>query len=178
MLEKATMPGLKITEKQLDIAFAEKLIGDDEFRNWVLSGSKFSHLHPDPRLLVDELSKTRRMPVHSWRHVWCVMPDGTEGETDIFSVFETNEGYRFALHFENKPPHGVLRPNQGADYPRRAEFLAGHPRYLCYEGWETAILAPERFINRFADECSPFDRAITYEAIAEWIPLFGKALSS
>jgi len=171
------MPNVKITEKQLDMAFAEMLIGNELFRKWVLSGSKFAHLRPGLRLLAEELSKSRRMPAHGWRHVWCVMPDGTEGETDIFTVFEASDGYRFALHFENKSPHGVLRPNQGEDYPKRADFLSGHPRYLHYEGWETAIIAPQAFIRRYADQCRPFDRTITYEAIAEWIPLFGQALA-
>jgi hypothetical protein len=171
------VPNLRITEKQLDIAFAEKLISDKAFRDWLLLGSKFAHLRPGLRLLTEELSKSRRMPANSWRHVWCVMPDGTEGETDIFAVFEASDGYRFALHFENKPPHGILRPNQGEDYSKRAEFLSGHPRYLRYEGWETAIIAPEAFIRRYADQCRPFDRAITYEALGEWIPLFGQSLA-
>jgi hypothetical protein len=174
--EVTAMPNVKITEKQLDIAFAEMMIGNEPFRDWVLSGSKFAHLRPGLRLLTEELSKSRRMPANSWRHVWCVMPDGTEGETDIFTVFEASDGYRFALHFENKPPHGVLRPNQGEDYPKRAEFLSGHPRYLSYRGWETAIIAPQAFIHRHADRCHPFDRTITYEAIADWIPLFGRSL--
>jgi hypothetical protein len=171
------MPNSRITEKQLDIAFAETLISNEWFRDWVLSGSKFSHLRPSLRLLSEDLSRSRRMPAHSWRHVWCVMPDGSEGETDIFAVFEADGGYRFALHFENKPPHGILRPNQGEDYPKRAAFLAGRPRYLRYQGWETAIIAPQAFLDRHADRCCPFDRAITYEAVAEWIPLFGDALA-
>ena len=175
--EAPAMPNAKITEKQVDIAFAEMLIGNEPFRDWVLSGSKFAHLRPDLRLLTEELSKSRRMPANSWRHVWCVMPDGTEGETDIFMVFEASDGYRFALHFENKPPHGVLRPNQGEAYAKRAEFLSGHPRYLSYQGWETAIIAPQAFIHRHADRCRPFDRTITYEAIADWIPLFGQSLN-
>ena len=74
-----------IPERDLDRAFAETLIADAAFRDWVLSGSKFAHRRPGLRLLTEELSKSRRMPAHSWRHVWCVMPDGTEGETDIFA---------------------------------------------------------------------------------------------
>lgn len=88
-----SMPNSKITEKQLDIAFAEMLISNERFRDWVLSGSKFSHLRPGLRLLSEDLSRSRRMPAHSWRHVWCVMPDGSEGEADIFAVFEADGGY-------------------------------------------------------------------------------------
>ncbi|RWC59489.1 hypothetical protein [Mesorhizobium sp.] len=165
----------RITERQLDEAFAERLIADAKFRTWVLQPSKFASLLPEVRLLHEELSASRRMAVNSWRHVWCTLPDRTQGETDIFAVFETRERYRFSVHIENKPPRCTLRKLQAENYPKRAAFLAGHPRYLKYEGYETVIMAPGDFIAN-EPRCEYFDRPIRYEEVAAQIPLFAEAL--
>ena len=89
----------------------------------------------------------RKPDVAHWsRFWWCLLPDGSQSETDLFFVFDA-EGYRFALHIENKPPSGSLSLEQARGYRLRATFKANTPRWLSHVDFETILLAPMVFIE-------------------------------
>jgi hypothetical protein len=166
---------MRIAEVDLDHAFAETLEREVDFQRWLLASSRFSWMAEGARLLVSEQASARKAK-HWWKHWWCELPDGSQSETDIFAVFEGASGLRFALHIEDKPGDGILTLRQAADYRRRAVFMARRERYLSYEDFETVLIAPSAFLGIHADCRAQFDRTISYEALAEHIPLFGQAI--
>ena len=166
---------MRIPGVELDHAFADALHDSVVFREWILSGGRFARYAAAATLLWDEQGNARRAKFW-WKHWWCRMPDGSEGETDIFVVFEIDKARRFALHIENKPPHGKLAFEQANAYRRRAAYKSNDPLWLNYEVFEVLIVASQTFLSD-NDECvRQFDRAISYENIARYVPLFGQAL--
>ncbi|QIG54507.1 hypothetical protein G6N82_10405 [Altererythrobacter sp. BO-6] len=166
----------KVSEAQLDQAFAEAFEDSFAFRAWVLQGGRFAHLANESALLINEQAAARNSRVNAWwRWWWCRLPDGSESETDLFFVFQS-QAFRFALHIENKPRHGKLTFAQAADYRRRAAFMSNDDRWLNYSDFETILLAPQTFIEENAASAGQFDRAITYEDVAAHAPLFEKAI--
>ncbi len=163
----------RISEAELDHAFAEKLSEDPKFQEFLLFGGRFSRSASTARLLVDEQNAARTAK-HWWKHWWCRLPDGTEWETDIFLVFEADD-QRFALHIEDKPRDGKLRFEQAAAYRRRAAFKANDAKWLNYTDFETILLAPASFLTSNAEAAAQFDRTLSYEAVAEFVPLFSIA---
>src|SRR5450759_447996 len=114
-------------EKDLDLAFAERLKSSEDFCRWVLGRTGFSDLATESRLLYPEQTADRpRVEPRFWyRHWWRKLPDGTESETDILAVFgRASVTERFALHIENKPPNSKFTQDQEKNYARRAEFMA------------------------------------------------------
>ena len=159
-------------EYELDLAFAEAVRTSETFAHWLLRQTKFAALVPETFLLHEE--QRVRHPANWWRHWWCRVPElGRDSETDVFLVFENGVGgERFALHVENKPTTGRFTKVQPESYGPRARYMAGEPKYLNYRQWETVLIAPKAFMDRYADEAAPFDRRIAYEAIAEHVPAF------
>ena len=159
-------------EEDFDHAFAEVFEAESDFRNWFLAGGRFARFATDAELLVEEQKQARSDKVNRWwRWWWCTMPDGSQRETDLFFVFEA-ASKRFAIHIENKPPTGRLSIEQAADYRPRAAYMANDDRWLNYSDFETVLLAPETFIRNNSGPAEQFDRAITYESVAEFVPLF------
>lgn len=169
-----------ISELELDRAFANKLTSSREFCVWVLRQTKFADRSHEAILLDKEQAqaKPRKKPENWWRHWWCRLEDGTESETDIFAVFAFSASTkRVALHIEDKPPRGKFTPNQYLNYRRRAEFMAGKPKYLSYSEYTTILLAPKAFFEENSRTVHHFDCCISYESVAEAIPLFGQSLA-
>lgn len=144
-------------------------------RSWLLANGRFGR-YKKAALLCSEQQAARATAKHWWKHWWTKLPDGYESETDIFSVWE-EDGARFAIHIENKPPHGILKFEQASAYRRRAVFMANQPRWLSYADFETILLAPAAFIERHQECAAQFDRSITYEEAAAFVPLMGEALA-
>jgi hypothetical protein len=165
---------MRVAEVELDHAFAESLdvVG---FLPWLLAGGRFSRYAESAVLLREEQSRARKA-LHWWKHWWCRLPDGTESETDVFLVFEAADGLRFALHIENKPTDGILKLEQASRYRRRAALKANDPKWLSYIDFETIILAPRSFLEGHEECVAQFDRAMSYESVASFVPLFGKAV--
>lgn len=163
-----------IKEAELDYAFADMLASSPQFQNWLLSSGRFAKSASELRLLATEQQEIRRAALW-WKHWWCRLPDGTEGETDIFAVFEADDGKRVALHIENKPPHGKLTYEQSVRYRRRAAYKAFDPSWLSYIDFECILLASEEFLDRHAECASLFDRCLSYEPVSRFVPLFGQA---
>lgn len=159
-------------EAELDHAFAEGLERSPHLRTWLLAGGRFARYAQTARLMLAEQAAARKA-AHWWKHWWCTMPDGSQGETDIFAVFEDPAAGRFAVHVENKPPHGVLGFAQAAAYRRRAAFKANDPRWLDYSDFETVLLAPAAFLGAHGECLRQFDRGIAYEEVASFVPAFG-----
>ncbi|MEQ1498661.1 MAG: hypothetical protein ABL914_08350 [Novosphingobium sp.] len=164
----------RISEAELDHAFAELIELDPVLQRFLLDGGRFGHVADTARLLVDD-QRSARKAKHWWKHWWCKLPDGSAWETDIFLVFETETG-RFAIHIENKPSDGNLRFEQAAAYRRRATFKANDPSWLNYWDFETILMAPSSFLAENTSAAAQFDRSISYEDIAAFIPLFSLAL--
>lgn len=177
--EKTIAPSevlIKIKEALLDEAFAEAFECNPEMQRWLLSEGRFARFADRAQLLVDEQTAIRKPPTKNWwQYWWCRLPDGSESETDLFFVFEA-DGLRFALHIENKPPHGKLTLEQAAGYRRRAAFKANTPSWLDYVDFETILIAPLAFIVTNAEAADQFDRTISYERIAIFVSTFSDAL--
>lgn len=171
------MKGTRISESELDEAFADGMSGQHEFLNWVLSGGRFARYASAARLLHNEQAAARANARKWWKHWWCRLPDGSESETDIFAVLEAPRT-RFALHVENKPADGNLSMRQAADYRRRAAFKANDLAWLGYTDFETLLICPVEFARRNTECVAQFDRLLTYEAIAQHLPLFAAASNS
>jgi hypothetical protein len=165
---------MTIREVELDHAFAEAVEADKAFQRWVVAGGRFSRFADEAVLLIEEQRTARASAKHWWKHWWCRLPDGSESETDVFLVFEV-ERLRFALHIENKPPHGKLGMRQAADYRRRAAFMANEERWLNYADFETLLLAPAAFLAANPACASQFDRTLAYEEVGRFVPKFALA---
>lgn len=165
---------MRISEVELDHAFADALL-DRDVQRWLLSGSRFARFADTARLLHEEAAGARRAK-HWWKHWWIKLDDGSESETDVFAVFEASTGMRFAFHIENKPIDGKLLFEQAAGYRRRAIQCARTPKWLSYHDFETILIAPGEFVGRHPDCVAQFDRAISYEEISSFVPLFGHAI--
>lgn len=166
---------MTIREAELDHAFAESLERSELFRKWLLMDGRFGRFANNARLLDGEQTSARKAAKHWWKHWWCTMPDGSQGETDLFLVFEA-EGFRFALHIENKPLHGALTLKQAAAYRPRAILKANDPAWLAYVDFETILLAPASFVAEHMECVGQFDRVVTYEQVAPFAPKFAEAL--
>lgn len=163
-----------LNEDSLCRAFAERTRNSAEFRSWVLGQTKFG-AQPDSILLYEEQVRSRPSvhPDNWWRHWWCKIPSsGKEGETDIFLVFEALQTKsRFALHIENKKDVEFL-DGQPEGYEARARFKMGDPKWLNYVDFETILIAPSAYREARRPSCGIFDRFISYENIAAFIPEF------
>lgn len=165
---------MRISEVELDHAFAETLETDPVFQRWFISGSRFARFADTARLLHEEQHGARKAK-HWWKHWWIKLDDGIDSETDIFAVFEAPGGLRFAFHIENKPFDGKLTFEQAAGYRRRAIHCARTPKWLHYHDFETVLIAPRQFIGRYPGCAAQFDRSVSYEHISTFVPLFGAA---
>jgi hypothetical protein len=166
---------MRISEAELDHAFADAIEQNFGFQQYFLQGGRFARHSAAARLLVDEQGSVRKAK-HWWKHWWCKLPDGAAWETDIFLVFET-EAERFAIHIEDKPSDGTLCFEQAAAYRRRAAFKANDPKWLNYSDFETVLMAPSSFFTLNGEAAAQFDRTISYEEVARFIPLFSQALA-
>ena len=162
------------TEDQLCLAFAEQVKESKAFASWLLARTKFSADGASARLLHKEQMNIRPRKFW-WRHWWCHIPElKKDRETDIFMVFEIDGSkQRFALHIENKKDNGSFAIGQAEAYKIRAQHMANKSEYLDYVDFETILVAPLSFKDRYPAPCELFDRFISYEEICKFVPEFG-----
>ena len=163
---------MTLSESDYDLAFATGIRESSEFRNWVLSRTKFGDC--EARVLADEQAAARRAK-HWWKHWWCRVPElGRDSETDVFLVFERPGSYdRFALHVENKTAEGIFTENQVESYPIRAKhMMIKHRELFGYTDFDTVLIAPHAFGQRHVRECNLFGSFLTYEEIGRFISVF------
>lgn len=150
--------------------FAQQIRNSPSFTEWVLGHTKFAHVAAEARLLAEELEK--RKAKFWWRHWWARVPEvGRESETDILLLFGIGDAVeRFAIHVEAKVD-AVFSPFQPQDYAARGRQMATDPRLL-YSDFDTVIIAPRLYLERYPVECGHFGSAISFEDIAAHIPAF------
>jgi hypothetical protein len=96
-----------------------------------------------------------------------------EAETDVLVVAETLDRRRLALHIENKIVSGHFTERQAELYSARAAHWAGNPKYWSYDEWDTVLVAPQAFLERFLEDAKKFGARISHEEIATQLPGFG-----
>jgi hypothetical protein len=166
----------KLNEDALCRILAERMRESTQFRDWILSQTKFRGRAA--RLLHEEqvLSRPKVKPENWWRHWWRKIPDlSRERETDIFLVFEDSaNGDRFALHIENKQD-AKFTPGQAEDYEPRARWMMRTPRYLSYTDFQTVLIAPKKLREK-DPRASLFHCFVSYEDISHHIPEFERTM--
>jgi hypothetical protein len=161
------------TEKELDQAIEAAFKDSPSFTRWFLSRTKFKD---------DDASYYWSRSNYPWGKAELNTVNAMtgaresvvrEGETDILVVFETPNKRRVALHIENKLASGSFTLLQPEVYRARAAKWKSDPRYCNYDDWETVLVAPNIFFDRFRAEAAKFDRFVPHEDIAIHVPLFG-----
>jgi hypothetical protein len=161
------------TEKELDRALEAALRDNARFRQWFVNKSKFKRISPQ----------------YVWSrsdNPWCrldlSLPDAEageprlvsrEGETDVLFVFAfSNEpNRRLALHIENKLTNRFT-DYQPEVYSARAKHWLRQPKYGNYDDWDTLLLAPVPFYERWTIDARKFGSFVSHEEVAEFAPLF------
>ena len=146
----------KHDELLLDHAFWAAISTNRNFFDWFAAKSKFAGLWLD-------LDRTEK-----WHQRWFRDPEtGLDSETDIaLFLVETHQRKKFAIHIENKPPHGRWQPNQPENYERRA---ANRMRNWGHDDYQTALLAPDTFIRANMLQAGHFGFCVSYEDVASFI---------
>lgn len=163
------------TEKELDRELAAQLESNSAFLEWLVSQTKFAgcgavfrscranhpwgtHPFPSTDPITGETVTSKR-----------------QSETDVLLVISDRDGKLLGLHIENKVGAGKFTDFQPEMYAYRAAHWIGNPRYGGYADFETVLLAPEAFRQRNAAQAEVFDRFVSHEAVAQYIPLFRQA---
>jgi hypothetical protein len=167
----------RLSEDDLCRSFAEKVADSQDFKNWILSRTKFAGRRFSSRLLKQEqaLARPRVLPDRWWRHwFWRITELGKEHETDILLWFADEEGRRFILHVELKLG-GKLSAGQAASYAPRGRHVMNHERRLPHQDFATVFVAPTKTILASGKDAALFDAVISLEEIAVFIEDFARA---
>lgn len=170
-LDKEVMPAM-VTEKQLDLALAEKLEQLPEFLQWLLARTKFGSReatfercrtdnpwgkHP----FIEEIRETNR-----------TLASVRESETDLLLLLKAADGETLAVHIENKLDTGRFTKDQAEMYEQRAKHWIGNPKYGGYTDFDTMLIAPKAFLELHRDQTQRFGCFVSHEGIALHIPIF------
>ena len=74
---------------------------------------------------------------------------------------------------ENKLASGHFTEYQADVYAARARYWVHKPLYGNYDDWDTLLLAPASFCERYAVEAKKFGSFVSHEEVARFVPLFG-----
>lgn len=95
-------------------------------------------------------------------------------ETDLLAIFETETGFRFAIHIEVKHPGDRFKKDgiQSRGYPLRAHCWTGKPpkNVLPHHQATTALLFSEAKSAEYAGHLSHFKTRITFESLRKNFP--------
>ena len=167
------------TEAALDDALAEALLDESGlFASWFLRQTRFA----------SEGARCVRVRTDNpWSNVTLRVPDPESGlieeliqgrDTDVLAIFATANGRRLALHIENKLAGGAFTPLQPESYRERLVQWRMKPRLGMYVEATSVLVAPRAFYERNKAAAAHFEAFVPYEAIAEYVPLFGPGGSS
>ena len=160
------------SEKELDRALEDALKTNIAFCRWFLSRTKAGH---------DYTHYDWSRSNHPWGKVRVLLPNSEtgalemaerEGETDVLAVFEGPSKRRLGVHIENKLASGSFTQYQPEVCAARADAWIHNPAYGNYDHWETVLLAPTSFYQRFTTEARKFTSFISHEDVAEYVPVF------
>jgi hypothetical protein len=154
-----------VTAKDQERALRIKLETSEAFRNWFLSKTAFG-------------GKPVKVVLARSDNPWYQSPTtGLQSETDVFVVFEyVDRPERFALHIENKRLRDKFRPKQPELYRERGKDWRHADKWGNYDEFQIVLTAPRRFYQRNKIDADRFDRCISHEDIAQYIPEFGESL--
>ena len=160
------------TEKQLDQALEAKLRSSPEFATWFIGKTRFGS---EPAQCYWSRSN------HPWGSALVEVPGGSagetktikrEGETDVLAVFRVGDKEGIALHIENKLGLGKFTRFQPELYAARAAKWVNNPKYGNYQEWETVLVAPREFYDKYPEESRIFGCFISHEEVARHIDAF------
>ena len=165
----------KRSEDDLCRAFAEAVASSEEFKNLVLSRTKFADRQLSSRLMKDEqiLARPRVAPDRWWRHWWRKLPEPYgERETDVFLVFQNTEnGVRFALHVELKIK-AYLSIEQARGYREGRSHFARLETRVPHNDFDVLLVANEDYLAANQVQADIFGNCISHEQVAAFVPVF------
>ncbi|MBW8320250.1 MAG: hypothetical protein K0M49_10595 [Arenimonas sp.] len=168
----------RLSEDDLCRAFAEKVADSEDFKNWILSRTKFAAGRFSSRLLKQEqaLARPRVLPDRWWRHwFWRITELEKEHETDVLLWFADDaEGLRFVLHVELKLG-SKLTAGQAASYAPRARHVLKYEKRLPHQDFATVFIAPTKTILASGADSDLFDAVISLEEVGVFIQDFARA---
>ncbi|CAI9009533.1 MULTISPECIES: hypothetical protein [Burkholderia] len=163
---------VKSKEEQLDSCIEQAFQSNRAFTNWFLAQTKFANDGG-----VYQWSRSDN-PWGTHPHVAIDLASGepvvkyVQSETDVLVVFSRPNGGPFALHIENKLKNGSFMPEQPERYQSRAAHWLNNPKYGMYVDFETVLIAPQVFFDQHRVDAEAFDRYISHEEIANYLPEF------
>jgi hypothetical protein len=163
------------TEKQLDAALESNFRDSAEFRDWFLSKTTKGSLYKKLVLLRANYPWGKFRTLLANASTGAIEATVREAETDVLLVVENAAGHRIGIHIENKLVSGRFTPYQPEMYAARAEAWRGNLDYGNYDEWETVLIAPQAFFDKFNPEARKFISFISHEELAKKIPAFGGA---
>ncbi|MCG5079081.1 hypothetical protein [Paraburkholderia tagetis] len=162
----------KSNEKRLDKCIEQAFQSNPEFTTWFLSRTGFAN----------------DAGVYRWSrsdNPWSTHPQETidpatgepvvkyvQSETDILVVFSRPNSGPFALHIENKLENGSFTSGQPERYKSRVTYWLNNPKYGAYVDFETVLIAPHVFFEKHRIDGEKFDRYVSHEDIAKYLPEF------
>jgi hypothetical protein len=165
------------TERRFAQPFADALANDPAFRHWVLQQTEFASFAAGARLLHEEMKERRGVSQNWWRshYTEACRCDGCSGkETDLLAVFETETGFRFALHIEVKHPWDRFKGDgvQSKGYPLRAKCWTENPpaAVLPHHQATTVLLCSSDKTGEYFPHLQHFKTLITFEEIRKYFP--------
>jgi hypothetical protein len=171
--ENAIMPRMPMygPKEWLSAApIAEALVASDTFRTWLISRTKFVEYARDARLLHEEMKLKRSRSAQTWWRSHFQEKCRCEGccgqETDLLAIFESKDGFRFALHIEIK--HSGDRfgsRRQAKSYPLRAQcWVKRAPsKVLAHNDASTVLICDGTKHFSFQDDARHFDTVLFFE---------------
>jgi len=163
---------VKSREAQLDSCIERAFQTNLVFTNWFLSRTKFAN-----DAGVYQWSRSDN-PWGTHPHVIIDPATGepvvknVQSETDVLVVFSRPNGGPFALHIENKLKNCSFMPGQPERYQSRAMHWLNNPKYGAYVEFETVLIAPQAFFEMNRVGAEGFDRYVSHEDIANYLPEF------
>jgi hypothetical protein len=152
---------MKFSAKQQEDAFAEKVRTSPEFVDWFLSLTPFAGKTVEPILIRSD---------NPW---YQSKKTGRQSETDILLVFaEKSTGERFAIHIENKTIGDHFRPEQAELYHERADDWRNTEKWGNYEQFVCVLTAPQKFLDKHADQVAKFHAHVSHETLSNFLPQF------
>jgi hypothetical protein len=165
------------TERRFAQPFADALVNDPSFRSWVLRQTEFACFAEGARLLHEEMKQRRSSVSQNWwrsHYTEACRCEGCSGkETDLLAIFETETGFRFALHIEVKHPGDGFKDGvQSRGYPLRAKCWTETPpaKVLPHHQATTALLFSSTKADEYFPHLQHFKTLITFEEVRKNFP--------
>jgi hypothetical protein len=160
------------TEKELDLALAEKLENSAEFLQWFLSHTKFAQRNAT----FDSCRTDNPWGSHPFPSTdpitGAVLQGKRQSETDLLLILRAQDGEILGMHIENKMGSGKFTSDQPQMYWHRAHHWIGNPHYGAYTDFDTSLVAPKAFLELHEEQTAHFGCFLSHEELAFRVPAF------